>query len=108
MDIYNHNDPNDSNDLNGHIWSCAIMVTDDLDFHGGDVDVVGLDDELVEEKRGFKPSDVHDPGKREFLTQLRKSTDQTKSYLSNAQMKKISLTRGLESFAPSPYGHLHN
>ena len=43
-------------------------------FHG-DGDVVGLDDELVEEKRGFKPSDVHDPGKREFLTQLRKSAN---------------------------------
>jgi len=37
------------------------------------------DDELVEEKRGFKPSDVHDPGKREFLTQLSKSMWMAKS-----------------------------
>ena len=30
------------------------------------------DAEKVEEKRGFVPSDVNDPGKREFLTQLRR------------------------------------
>lgn len=31
---------------------------------------LSLDDVRVEEKRGFVPSDVRDPGKREFLVQL--------------------------------------
>ena len=28
---------------------------------------------LVEENRGFSPSDIKDPGKKEYLTQLRKN-----------------------------------
>ena len=44
---------------------------DDSDKHFANVEDAFVDEEVVEERRGFVPSDVKDPGKREFLTQLR-------------------------------------
>ena len=46
---------------------------DDFDKHcnNAQVEDAFVDEEVVEERRGFVPSDVKDPGKREFLTQLR-------------------------------------
>ncbi len=38
----------------------------------------------IEENRGFSPSDIKDPGKREFLTQLRK--DENKDIISEATL----------------------
>ena len=77
------------------------MILNFMDPFHGDGDVVGLDDELVEEKRGFKPSDVHDPGKREFLTQLRKSANQSNDNLSNAQRRHL-----LHLYSTAWHGHL--
>ena len=33
--------------------------------------IIVSEEKLVEENRGFQPSDIKDPGKKEFLTQLR-------------------------------------